>query len=843
MTATIQPAPSIMRATYESYIKQGFALVPITSGKGPTHRGWNLRENCITDASLIPDHVGVGLAHAFSQTCSIDIDDWDVAVTTLGFVGIDLIALCNAPDAVMIHSGNPGHAKLIYRMPFGLVLPSKKCIHTTTEGLKRNFIDFRCATADGQTVQDLLPSAAIHPITQQHYQWAGSGHYTNLPYLPGELLAYWRSIIDAEETRNIRIEGSHISASWDEIKQALTHISPDCDRDQWITILMALHYAGTVTNKLDEALAVADEWSAQSATKYKGQGDIANSWRGFKPDKGVTLGSLFHLARRGGWERPLPDVSQLFGPIEQVESPKSLLGGLHVPPPSINMNLLPPLLAQRAKEVGVSVGCDPLVAAWAGLGAAAAAIDARTRLELVEGYAVPPILWLCTVGAPADKKTPAAEPMLGILERIEAEARQQEAIEEKIFEANDAAYASAQKAYTEAAKDANWLLGGSDVSQLPYVPEKPQPPIPLRLTVSDITSQKLVRMCADRPRGLLCHLDEMKSWADKVTIPNSGESRSSWTKSYEGKKETMDRVGDGKGGDNNITAHNFAVSIYGNIQPRVFKRYLKPLSEDGLLQRFLPAILRPEMSDTRGEPIPEQMTSSATYEQHIRLLFALPPTRYRLSVDALEAYRDFQLWYLSLKKDERLLNADDTYMTALGKLEGTCGRLILFWHLFDNPHSQEVSMETTLRAISFTKGYIIPALRYAFGEVGGVNTDSHDQYIYEYILQHAGEKPTVSMSDMKRSLKRRVEHLTEHQKDEIVRNAMAALEEANWVKCIEHTMKSQVWAIDARLAEHFAEYRKTVVEAKQRIYDRIHEVSGGLAPRKRVVGSDILDLD
>jgi hypothetical protein len=51
-------------------------------------------------------------------------------------------------------------------------------------------------------------------------------------------------------------------------------------------------------------------------------------------------------------------------------------------------------------------------------------------------------------------------------------------------------------------------LPGNDVVNRP--PEDiEQPPVPLRLTVGDITSQQLVRHCALRPEGTLCYLDEM----------------------------------------------------------------------------------------------------------------------------------------------------------------------------------------------------------------------------------------------------------------------------------------------------------------------------------------------
>jgi hypothetical protein len=75
------------------------------------------------------------------------------------------------------------------------------------------------------------------------------------------------------------------------------------------------------------------------------------------------------------------------------------------------------------------------------------------------------------------------------------------------------AYNQMKKDYLEACKQP---LPGNDVVNRP--PEDiEQPPVPLRLTVGDITSQQLVRHCALRPEGTLCYLDEMVSWVNKIT--------------------------------------------------------------------------------------------------------------------------------------------------------------------------------------------------------------------------------------------------------------------------------------------------------------------------------------
>jgi hypothetical protein len=65
---------------------------------------------------------------------ALDIDYWDRADAELQKHGIDMRSLYDAPDAVIIDSGRQGHGKLLYAMPFGLTLPSKKLMTLTITG-------------------------------------------------------------------------------------------------------------------------------------------------------------------------------------------------------------------------------------------------------------------------------------------------------------------------------------------------------------------------------------------------------------------------------------------------------------------------------------------------------------------------------------------------------------------------------------------------------------------------------------------------------------------------------------------------------------------------------------
>ena len=119
----------------------------------------------------------------------------------------------------------------------------------------------------------------------------------------------------------------------------------------------------------------------------------------------------------------LPDASALFQSVDGTipSAPNDLLKGIRPPAPSMDMSVWPHTLSVRARQVAESVGCDVLVPLFAGLGAVCAVVDAQMRLELMPGFKVPPVLWLMTIGDPADKKSPGSRPMMQPLRAIEAE--------------------------------------------------------------------------------------------------------------------------------------------------------------------------------------------------------------------------------------------------------------------------------------------------------------------------------------------------------------------------------------------------------------------------------------
>ena len=161
----------------------GFSLWPIAKGsKGPKSEGW---QNKPLAQNMIGDH-GLGLIHALSGTCAIDLDDLQGAEAWFGARGIELRELLTDDDAVQIISGSPNRSKLLYRLPEGVDLPVTKQIKSNGAMI----VEFRCAASNCKGCQDVLPPT-IHPKTGEEYTWGGAGDFTKLPVLPHALLNAW----------------------------------------------------------------------------------------------------------------------------------------------------------------------------------------------------------------------------------------------------------------------------------------------------------------------------------------------------------------------------------------------------------------------------------------------------------------------------------------------------------------------------------------------------------------------------------------------------------------------------------------------------------------------------
>jgi hypothetical protein len=255
------------------YVAHGIALIDIPPRqKGPNSPGWNEEGNAITDPKRAGALCGnIGIAHAYCSplpTMALDIDDLPKARAWLAERGIDLDTLLDADDAVQISSGKEDSRKLVYRLPDGVArIPTKQITDAETREM---LLEFRCASANGLTVQDVLPPS-VHPDTGRPYQWAGKGNWRSMPTIPLALLTVWQSLLKpaATQSRGVRTDADDSSVftlppeAIQHLRSALLSMKAD-DYGLWINCGMALKPLGDVGRGL---------WLEWSLTSKKSQDD------------------------------------------------------------------------------------------------------------------------------------------------------------------------------------------------------------------------------------------------------------------------------------------------------------------------------------------------------------------------------------------------------------------------------------------------------------------------------------------------------------------------------------------------------------------------------------------
>lgn len=284
----------------------GMALVPIPYGqKSPATKNWNLRNNCVTAATQtsLLEGLNIGLAHAYCTpipTCALDIDNYKHAKDWLSMHGIDLDALLKAGDAVLIWSGKKYSIKLLFRLASNLApLESKKIV-----GLDgKTALEFRCATKDGKTVQDVLPPSR-HPDGRD-YVWMGSGSPFLLPVIPEDVVLLWQKLISNSFRVATRRDGFNASNQLRPetprqiatIQAALSHIDADCDYETWRNIVWAVQSTGWLC-----AEDIAFTWSKTALNRFEDDAFwlVANSFIPRHSNQ-ITVGTIYHHARLGGW--------------------------------------------------------------------------------------------------------------------------------------------------------------------------------------------------------------------------------------------------------------------------------------------------------------------------------------------------------------------------------------------------------------------------------------------------------------------------------------------------------------------------------------------------------------
>jgi len=393
-----------------------------------------------------------------------------------------------------------------------------------------------------------------------------------------------------------------------------------------------------------------------------------------------------------------------------------LFNTLNLPPFPIDM--LPAPIASYAKDQAELIGVDPAVIGMAAIGAAAACIDDRIKIQpkrFDPTWTESARLWIGIIGDPSAKKSPGISKAMGPLFKVDQQWREETGIALQEWE----------KACDEAGKDG----------------EHPPRPIERRLIVNDATVEKMGDiMSKSEPRGILSYQDELSGWLSSMDAYKNGggKDRAAWLEAYNGGPKSIDRISRGS-----TFIENWSACVIGGIQPSVVQAYANSTNHDGMLQRF--TLVQAGEASTGVDRSPDMDARQKYYDlmHHLADTTVVNEAVVTLSEAAHKAREalDEKLHKITRSHPNKFLTA------ALGKWNGLYARLLLTFHCIetsankDYPTLREVSGETARRVADLMWRTLLPHAVKFYQGLDPVEDTARE--LAALILAHGWERFTV----------------------------------------------------------------------------------------------------
>jgi hypothetical protein len=251
----------------------------------------------------------------------------------------------------------------------------------------------------------------------------------------------------------------------------------------------------------------------------------------------------------------------------------------------------------------------------------ATAIGNSRRIRLKRGWVFPAILWGMLIARKGTIKTWSLSPAVKPLDQRQAEYQNKYQVEKKEYEQKRAEY--------------NRLTPAQRRQEtLPDLTE----PILKRIVSRESTEQKVVKNCAENPRGFCIYSDELatllQGMGQYCKDGKGGNAQSMFNSLFNGEGLESERIS-----ENRYAPHAF-VCILGGIQPRIAKKCFNQESfESGFASRFIP-VAPPAKVATWNDQIVSENTEQA-YQRLIFAILTLQITLIKLSADFADRRRLF----------------------------------------------------------------------------------------------------------------------------------------------------------------------------------------------------------
>jgi hypothetical protein len=408
----------------------------------------------------------------------------------------------------------------------------------------------------------------------------------------------------------------------------------------------------------------------------------------------------------------------------------------------------------------------------------------------------PSVLWIARVGPPSSRKTPGAEPVHKIINRLQWEVYENYKQELIAWEGKRMRAMLARERWKRDQKIR--LANARKQTSLPIRDDEPpstnlDPPRPVEksLITVDVTIEALGSLLEAQPKGILEQCEELSGWLGSFNRYNKGTGeRSFWNKAYNGEYHNIRRQNMNGG---SIHIKHLAISVEGSIQPDHLNILFDGI-DDGMIARFLYAA---------PDTIPfAKPTGAVNQDPALRALRKL--TELTMDGDTFKIIRFDQAgaermaqWYGGTNT-EREKGLSGKFLSWHGKFPGKVARLALVltylkWAIEpgQTPEPEFIPDMSVTDAIKLADEYFLRMGERVFGDSALSQTMKNAKAVALLIsrgkfVERTGNIRTISARTIQRASVNQMKH------KEQVQGAVDELISAGWLKKIERVPLSQV---------------------------------------------------
>jgi hypothetical protein len=385
-------------------------------------------------------------------------------------------------------------------------------------------------------------------------------------------------------------------------------------------------------------------------------------------------------------------------------------------PASLPAGVVPDIVERAARDAARRLGVEAGAPTAALLTSLGSLVPASNRLQMRQndtGWTVPPITWTAIIGEPGSNKSATIDWAKSWVKYVEREWR--------------CKYASAKREFDNLqARERDKKDVGNAVDVFSDVVAKP---VYRQKIVNDATTEALAMLLAENPDGLLCHVDELAGLFGGMDSyrAKGGKDRPFWLQAKEGGSFTVNRRQSER-----IVVETCGISVLGGIQPAKIKAMAAGLSDDGLLQRFLPVLINRTGNGVDAEPDAE--AENCLKQLAVDIADSESKRRFKFAPEAnveLLVLEDFKM------REINRPGASPVLQQWLDKLPNEFGRFALIMHFIEwysdigsllGEPPELISRDTAGRARRFLVEFAFSQARAFYGQ-GCSEADEHAKWI------------------------------------------------------------------------------------------------------------------